>query len=195
MRGLLLVTLATQLLLYVSLGVSIVAPRRRIWPPPSRDSWRFYLTWFGSWITLSGAFLLAVLDKNSLGLGPTLRFGGGVPLLLVGVALIGWGSRTLSLHTSLGLGGQLIRSGPYRWSRNPQYVGACAYLAALTLLSGSLFTGIACLSIALWHLLLPFAEEPWLAQQFGAEYEEYRSRVPRFLGLPHRAKKAVTLPI
>jgi hypothetical protein len=43
-----------------------------------------------------------------------------------------------------------------------------------TLLSGSLFTGIAYLSIALWRLMVPFAEEPWLAQQFGAEYEEFR---------------------
>jgi len=68
-------------------------------------------------------------------------------------------------------------------------VGAWAYLASLTLLSGSLFTGIACLVISLWFLTVPFAEEPWLAQQFGAEYEEYRRTVPRFLGLPHRAKK------
>jgi len=191
-RGLLLVTLVTQLLLFVSLGVSIVAPRRRIWPPPSRHSWQFYFTWVGSWIALSGAFLLAVLDKNTLGLSATLRLGTGVPLLLVGAVLIAWGSRTLSLHTSLGLGGQLIRSGPYRWSRNPQYVGACAYLASFTLLSGSLLTGIACLAIAVWHLMVPFAEEPWLAQQFGAEYEEYRRTVPRFLGLPHRAKKVAT---
>jgi len=190
MRGLLLVTLTTQLLLLVSLGVSIAAPRRRIWPPLSRHSWQFYLTWVGFWIALSGAFLLAVLDGNTLGLSPTLRLGAGVPLFLVGAALIGWGSWTLRLHASLGLGGRLVRSGPYRWSRNPQYVGACAYLAALTLLSGSLFTGIACLSIALWHLMLPFAEEPWLAQQFGAEYEEYRRTVPRFLRLPHHTREA-----
>jgi len=134
-RGLLLVTLATQLLLFVTLGVSIADPKRRIWPPPSRHSWQFYFTWVGSWIALSGAFLLAVLDENTLGLSPTLRLGVGVPLLLAGAALIAWGTRTLSLHTSLGLGGQLIRSGPYRWSRNPQYVGLCAYLASLTLLS------------------------------------------------------------
>jgi protein-S-isoprenylcysteine O-methyltransferase Ste14 len=123
MKGLLLVTLAIQLLLFVSLGVSIVAPKRRIWPPPSRHSWQFYFTWVGSWITLSGAFLLAVLDQNT---------------------------------------------------------------------SGSRLTGTACLSIALWHLVVPFAEEPWLAQQFGSEYEEYRRTVPRFLGLPRQPKKAVT---
>ena len=188
MTVLLVVTLVTQLLLFVSLGVSIAAPKRRIWPPPSRHSWQFYSTWVGSWIALSGAFLLAVLDENSLRLSSTVRFGVGVPLLLTGAALIGWGSRTLSLHASIGLGGQLIRGGPYRWSRNPQYVGVCAYLAALTILSGSQLAAVACLAISLWFLMAPFAEEPWLAEQFGAEYEEYRRTVPRFLGLPHRRR-------
>lgn len=188
MRGLLWTTLATQLLLFVSLGVSIAAPKRRIWPPPSRRSWQFYSTWVGSWIALSGAFLLAVLDENSLRLSLMVRFGVGVPLFLAGAALIGWGFRTLSLYSSLGLGGQLIRGGPYRWSRNPQYVGVCAYLAALTLLSGSQLAAIACLAISLWFVMAPFAEEPWLAEQFGAEYEAYCRTVPRFLGLPHRAK-------
>src|SRR5215469_11997146 len=182
MRGLLLVTLVVQLLLFVSLGVSIAAPKRRIWPPPSRQSWQFYSTWFGSWLALSGAFLLALLDENSLRLSPIVRFGLGLPLLLAGGTLIAWASRTLTVHTSLGLGGQLIRSGPYRWSRNPQYVGVCAYLASLTLLSGSQFTAVACLVVAAWFLLAPFAEEPWLAEQFGPEYEAYRRSVPRFLG-------------
>jgi protein-S-isoprenylcysteine O-methyltransferase Ste14 len=188
MRGLLLVTLVVQLFLFVSLGVSIAVPKRRIWPPPSRQSWQFYFTWVGSWITLSGAFLLAVLDQNTLGLSLTLRLVVGVPLLLVGAALIAWGSRTLSSHATLGLGGKLIRSGPYRWSRNPQYVGVCAYLASLILLSGSQLTAVACLVVAAWFLLTPFAEEPWLAEQFGTEYEEYRRSVPRFLGLPNRTK-------
>ena len=191
-RGLLLVTLITQLLLFVSLGVSIVAPRKRIWPPPSRHSWQFYSTWVGSYIALSGAFLLAVLDENSLRLALIVRLGVGVPLFLSGAALIAWASRTLTVHATLGLGGQLIRSGPYRWSRNPQYVGVCAYLASLTILSGSLLTGVACGAISLWFLTATFAEEPWLARQFGVEYEEYRRVVPRLLGWPKRAVSRIS---
>ncbi len=52
MKGLLLVTLVTQLLLFVSLGVSIANPKRRICPPPSRHSWQFYSTWVGSWASV-----------------------------------------------------------------------------------------------------------------------------------------------
>jgi protein-S-isoprenylcysteine O-methyltransferase Ste14 len=136
--------------------------------------------------------LLAVLDENSLRLSLILRLGVGVPLLLSGAALIAWASRTLSVQATLGLGRQLIRSGPYRWSRNPQYVGVCAYLASLTILSGSLLTGIACGAISFWFLMATFAEEPWLAQHFGGEYEEYRRAVPRFLGWPKRALSRIS---
>ena len=182
MKILLWGTLAAQLVLFCFTAISMFAPRRRIWPPPSRHSWQFYATWFLSWVTLSGAFLLAVLGENALGLPAWLRLGAGVPLLLIGVSVIAWGFRALRLHGTLGLGGGLVRSGPYRWSRNPQYVGTCAYLVSLLLLSGSHFSAIACAAVALWFLATPFVEEPWLAEEFGDEYAEYCRAVPRFLG-------------
>ena len=33
-----------------------------------------------------------------------------------------------------------------------------------------------------WTFLLPFAEEPWLEEEYGKDYETYRERVPRFIG-------------
>ena len=182
MDGLLGVTLAAQLILFIFTGVSFFSPDRRVWPPPSRHSWQFYATWFLSWVTLSGAFLLSLLGENSLGLPIWLRFGAGVPLLFLGGLFVAWGFRELSLHTSLGLGGSLIQSGPYRWSRNPQYVGTCAYLASLALISGSHQAAIACSMVALWFVASPFVEEPWLADEFGDGYIEYCRAVPRFLG-------------
>jgi protein-S-isoprenylcysteine O-methyltransferase Ste14 len=184
MDWLLAITLAAQLVLFVFTLVSWLAPERRVWPPPSRRSWQFAATWFLSWVTLSGVFLLAVFDGNALGLSAGLRLGLGLPLLLAGSALILWGFHTLSIETTLGLGGRLVRSGPYRWSRNPQYVAVCLYLASLVALSGSLRTAIGCAAVAAWFLLAPFIEEPWLAQRHGADYEAYRREVPRFLGFP-----------
>jgi len=32
-----------------------------------------------------------------------------------------------------------------------------------------------------WFVLAPFTEEPWLRDKFGAEYDSYMKRVPRFL--------------
>jgi len=32
------------------------------------------------------------------------------------------------------------------------------------------------------YALFPFAEEPWLREQYGQEYDEYRKRISRFIG-------------
>jgi len=36
--------------------------------------------------------------------------------------------------------------------------------------------------MAVWFLLAPHSEEPWLEGQFGEQYQEYRKNVPRFIG-------------
>jgi protein-S-isoprenylcysteine O-methyltransferase Ste14 len=185
MATLLAITLLAQAILFGFTAISWLAPAHRIWPPPSRDSWQFYATWFLSWVSLSGVVLLALLSDNSLGLPSWLRFGLGVPLLGLGVLLIGWGFRALSIPTTLGLSGTFIRTGPYRFSRNPQYFGTCLYLASLVLLSGSLVTAVGCLAVGLWFLATPYVEEPWLAARHGAEYEAYKKAVPRFFGFRH----------
>jgi protein-S-isoprenylcysteine O-methyltransferase Ste14 len=119
---------------------------------------------------------------NSLGLPAWLRLGLGAPLLALGGLLIAWGSRALSVAATLGVRGPFVRSGPYRFSRNPQYLGACLYLAALVVLSGSQLAGVGGLAVAAWFLATPFVEEPWLAEKYGAAYEAYRRAVPRFFG-------------
>jgi protein-S-isoprenylcysteine O-methyltransferase Ste14 len=176
-------TLAAQLVLSVFTAVSFFAPQHRVWPPPGPRSWQLYATWFLSWVSLSGVFLLALLHENTLGLPGWLRLAAGVPLLVAGPALIAWGFRELSVQTTLGVQGAFIRSGPYRFSRNPQYLGTCLYLASLVALSGSHLVAIGCLAIAAWFLATPFVEEPWLAERYGAEYAAYRRDVPRFFGL------------
>jgi protein-S-isoprenylcysteine O-methyltransferase Ste14 len=183
-RLLLALTLVTQGLLVASLALTRHWPALRVWPPPARRSWQFYFTWIGAWVHLSGAFLLAILDWNSLGLDPWLLLGVGLPLVALGQLVIFSGFRALSLHATLGLGGPFVRSGPYRWSRNPQYVGACVYLAGLAIASGSLSAIVACLGGMVWYLLAPFGEEPWLRRAFGTEYEAYCREVPRYVGRP-----------
>jgi protein-S-isoprenylcysteine O-methyltransferase Ste14 len=34
----------------------------------------------------------------------------------------------------------------------------------------------------LWWFSFPLAEEPWLRERYGQEYESYAERVPRFVG-------------
>jgi protein-S-isoprenylcysteine O-methyltransferase Ste14 len=76
---------------------------------------------------------------------------------------------------------QLITTGPYSLSRNPQIVGAIAFLFGAALLgrsTGALVVAVvyACVA-ALWIRL----EEGVLERQYGPAYVEYRRRVRRFL--------------
>ena len=76
----------------------------------------------------------------------------------------------------------LVRSGPYRWVRNPMYIGVFSVLIgeailfhSLLLIEYMLLAGIAV------HLFVVFYEEPQLARRFGESYETYLRTVPRWL--------------
>ena len=76
----------------------------------------------------------------------------------------------------------IVTTGPYRFTRNPAYVGMAL-----------VYVGIAVLSQALWVLVpLPVVlliidrgviarEERYLERKFGQEYLEYRGRVRRWV--------------
>lgn len=76
----------------------------------------------------------------------------------------------------------LVIHGPYRFTRNPMYLGmACAHAGA-AVATGRLWA-LATLPAAVAavdRLVIP-REERHLADTFGAEYESYRARVRRWL--------------
>jgi protein-S-isoprenylcysteine O-methyltransferase Ste14 len=73
--------------------------------------------------------------------------------------------------------------GPYRWSRNPQYVGWVLFLLGFLLNDISLW-GLAALAVVAISLhLLVLIEEEHLRRVFAGSYDEYTSRVPRYFGL------------
>ena len=77
---------------------------------------------------------------------------------------------------------RLVVIGLYRYSRNPMYVAVILILLgwAISFASrGLLFYSL--MVAGAFHLRVTLAEEPWLARQFGGDWEEYRSRVPRWL--------------
>jgi len=76
----------------------------------------------------------------------------------------------------------LVTSGPYRWSRNPMYVGVITILVGWCLLWDSRALVIYTLATACAvHLRVLIAEEPWATGKFGAEWDAYRARVPRWI--------------
>jgi protein-S-isoprenylcysteine O-methyltransferase Ste14 len=83
---------------------------------------------------------------------------------------------------------KLVVRGPYRFVRNPMYIGAGMTLAGAALyyesLSILIYTG---LFFLITHLFVVLYEEPTLRRTFGDEYEAYFRQVRRWL--PKRRKK------
>lgn len=75
----------------------------------------------------------------------------------------------------------MIEIGPYRYSRNPMYVGLGLIQLGITIATGNLWQA-AIIPIALvltrWHVIA--REERWLAARFGDSYSAYCQRVPRW---------------
>lgn len=77
---------------------------------------------------------------------------------------------------------RLVQSGVYRYSRNPMYLGLLIALAGWGLYLGSL-PGMLCLIafVAAMNRLQIIPEERILAQRFGSEFADYKSKVGRWV--------------
>ena len=76
---------------------------------------------------------------------------------------------------------ELVTSGPYRWMRNPQYVGVIAMVAGQGLRWNSrpVLAYAGYLAVA-FHTWVRVYEEPRLHERFGTAYERYTANVPRW---------------
>ena len=160
---------------------SVIRPGRRIWPPPGRASWQYALSWAAFFAVVGMNACLLVLDWNSWHFGGPVRFVLGVPLALLGALLALWGVVTLGLRNSSGVRDGLFSSGPYRFTRNPQYLGDSVLFLGLSVVANSEFLWVTHALLALVFLITPLSEEVWLREQYGEDYERYRRDTPRFL--------------
>ena len=160
---------------------SIARPERRLWPPPARRSWQFALTWVCFGAALLCNVLLILLDWNTWLLHEPVRLLLGVPLSVVGALAVAWGYMTLGRANTSGLSEGFVRSGPYRFTRNPQYLGDIALFIGLSLIANSLYLWVTHGLLILVFILTPLAEESWLEEQYGQPYRDYRRDTPRWL--------------
>ncbi len=76
----------------------------------------------------------------------------------------------------------LVVTGLYRYVRNPIYVAVVAIILGQAILFGdwrlAIYGGFMWLA---FHAFVLAYEEPVLAQTFGAQYEEFRANVPRWI--------------
>ncbi len=176
------VVLAAVLLNTATIVLSIARPDLRVWPPPRRDSWQYFYNGAISYKFLFGLVALGIVDWNSFALDGSVRFLMGGLLMACGLFAL-WGYVVLGAQASQGLGGKLVTAGPYRYSRNPQYVGTIpAILGYAIICNSTLALGTATL-VSVCFVLVPFAEESWCREHLGESSEAYAAKVPRFFGL------------
>ena len=101
----------------------------------------------------------------------------GLALCLISIAFFRSGLKVFCLEA-----GKLTGSGPYRWSRNPQYVGWFLFVLGFALNDWSLWCFAALIVIAVSLHLLVLVEEEHLLRTFGEQYVEFCRKVPRYAG-------------
>jgi protein-S-isoprenylcysteine O-methyltransferase Ste14 len=133
---------------------------------------------------------------------PTIRWISAVVLLITG---FGFGFSSIVFQNTRGEGGpleignieispktkNLVVSGPYKYTRNPMLFGTFLIYLAYSLILNSIFA--IALVVALFTFMLTVVvklEEKRLAQDFGAEYKEYRKKVSRFIPWFHRKPRS-----
>jgi protein-S-isoprenylcysteine O-methyltransferase Ste14 len=76
----------------------------------------------------------------------------------------------------------IVRSGPYRFSRNPIYLAYSLFQLGVAIWANSLWLLATLLAaVALVHSVVIRREEDYLEEKFGAEYLDYKASVRRWL--------------
>lgn len=77
--------------------------------------------------------------------------------------------------------GQVMAAGPYRFLRNPLYLGTWLFNLGVAILMPPSGAVVFLLANILFYLRLILAEEEYLSAQQGTAYLEYKQQVPRIL--------------
>ena len=145
-----------------------------------------------TWGVLAAALARTVLnprDPTSIVTAFNILLAVAIFFAVAGALLRTWGAAYLTtgvvesatMHTAASASNGIIQDGPYRYLRNPLYLGTFLHVLALGLLmsrSGAIFTIV---TIGLMQVRLALGEEAFLSRKLGAPYLAYVARVPRLL--------------
>jgi protein-S-isoprenylcysteine O-methyltransferase Ste14 len=80
--------------------------------------------------------------------------------------------------------GELRQSGPYRFVRNPLYVGNFLQAIGMGLLGTWQVLAILLIAMSIYQAAIVSVEEKFLTAERGDQYKRYLAAVPRFIPLP-----------
>lgn len=114
---------------------------------------------------------------------PTVIVCGSI-IAACGATLRIWGSAFLGaptvIHSQM-QAGAVVADGPYRYVRNPLYLGVIFWVVALSLLMPAGGAVFPLLAVPLFSLVLIRGEEKFLTSRSGSAYQAYLHAVPRLV--------------
>ncbi|WP_263366870.1 methyltransferase family protein [Edaphobacter bradus] len=136
------------------------------------STWLLLSTWTARnhWLSFSAATVAFLVFGAGCALAAAL-------LRTWAAAYIGYAT----VQSPLLHGDRVVAAGPYRYLRNPLYLGTIVHTFGLALLmppSGAIF---ALVFVTGLELVLIACEEPFLTAKLGDAYTAYRARVPRIV--------------
>ena len=116
----------------------------------------------------------------------------GFVIVLVGEFLRLWGVSYAGSETRTTDGGgssRLVSSGPFAHVRNPLYIGNILIYFGVGIMSWAGFPYLPIVTLLYFifqYEMIVSLEEEHLAQKYGAEYQQYRKAVPKFIPSPKK---------
>lgn len=159
--------------------------RKKQLGPLSRALLRLPVPWVFVLTYLAGAGLESILHYGEFTRHASVTAAGGI-LFLIGAALAAWGWWMFHRAKTTRVPGEasttLVTWGPYRFTRNPMYVGlTIAYLGEAGILHHIIPVILLPLTLVYVNQVVIPVEEERLHEVFGAEYKRYCGRVRRWL--------------
>ncbi|NOZ76718.1 MAG: isoprenylcysteine carboxylmethyltransferase family protein [Euryarchaeota archaeon] len=179
--------------IWVILGMYVFSAIKKTYDKGGTFTNDLLVIWYIMWgfhhlpVVLSSLYGVWQLPINR-----TLALAGGLVIFIVGAVILAVGMiefRSLRRATGQDIS-QLVTTGIYRRSRNPQFIGWFLVLLGISLVgrSGLAFILTAVFTIVI-HLYTIWMEEPYLERIFGEEYRCYKSRTARWIGMQKTGRR------
>jgi protein-S-isoprenylcysteine O-methyltransferase Ste14 len=149
--------------------------------------WAPWIEWL-HWGTRSTAWLWLGFEVSAWGVSATkgIELMTGLTILVAALAAVTrvWGTAYLgtgTVNSTEMKAGNVTADGPYRYVRNPLYIGSWLMMAAISVLMSPTGAMVAMILLTVFLARLILGEETFLAVQLGEPYKAYKRTVPRLL--------------